>query len=275
MSAPTEADAAPSLEEGDDAGASPHAPVTLGATSPAGRVLGYVWTPLLVGASWALLYWWLSQRELGSIEQRNLTWSNVRTAFVQHLDISLWATVFVLLIAIPLGVALTRPWARRVAPSIVTFASIGQGVPSLGTIILAFLIITRTGRNAAIIGLVAYCFLPVLRGTMVGLQQVSVDVVKAGRGMGMSRGQVLRLIELPLSVPVVLTGVRTSLVLTVSSAPLAAFIGAGTLGAFITSGFALTRPTLIYVGAVLAAGLALLADWLGGIIEDVLRPRGL
>jgi osmoprotectant transport system permease protein len=239
------------------------------------RLLGYLWTPLFVGAAWFALYLWIQQRDLGSVERRTLTWGNIRTAFVQHLDISLWATVWVILLAVPVGIALTRPWARRAAPAVVTVANIGQGIPSLGTIVLAFLIITRTGRNAAIVGLVAYSFLPILRGTMVGLQQVSRDVVKAARGMGMSRWQVLRLIELPLSVPVVLTGVRTSLVLTVSSAPLAAFIGAGTLGAFITSGFALTRPTLIYTGSVLAAGLALLADWAGGIVEDVLRPRGL
>lgn len=240
-----------------------------------GRLGGYLVTPVLVGAAWVSLYVWLTNQELGAAEQRSLTWPRVREAFFEHLDISLWATVYVLLLAIPLGVLLTRPWARRIAPPIVTVANIGQGVPSLGTIILAFLIITRTGRDAAIIGLVAYCFLPVLRGTMVGLQQVSGDVVKAARGMGLSKLQVLRSIELPLSVPVVLTGVRTSLVLTVSSAPLAAFIGGGTLGGFIVSGFALTRPTLIITGAVLAAGLALLADWVGGIVEDVLRPKGL
>lgn len=238
-------------------------------------LLGYLWTPLLVGASWMALYLWLGQRDLGSIEQRWLTWSNIRIAFMQHLDISLWATFYVLAIAIPVGIVLTRPWARQVAPFVVTIANVGQGIPSLGTIVLAFLIVTRSGRNAAIFGLVAYSFLPILRGTMVGLQQVSDAVIKSARGMGMSRLQVLRHIELPLSVPVVLTGVRTSLVLTVSSAPLAAFIGGGTLGALITSGFALTRPTLIYTGSVLAAGLAVLADWAGGVVEDALRPRGL
>jgi osmoprotectant transport system permease protein len=239
------------------------------------RLLGHLWTPLLVAAGWLALYLWLAQQDLGRTEQRGLTRARIQQAFVEHLDISLWATVYVLVLAIPLGVALTRPWARRVAPTFVTVANIGQGVPSLGTIILAFLVITRSGRDAAVIGLVAYCFLPVLRGTMVGLQQVSEDVIKAARGMGMGKLQVLRHIELPLSVPVMLTGVRTSLVLTVSSAPLAAFIGGGTLGGLITSGFALTRPTLIITGAVLAAGLALLADWAGGLIEDVLRPRGL
>lgn len=239
------------------------------------RLLGYLWTPLLVGGAWLGLYLWLQQRELGTVEQRALTWPRIRIAFLQHLDISLWATFYVLLLAVPLGIVLTRPWARRLAPGVVTVANVGQGIPSLGTIVLAFLVISRSGRNAAIVGLVAYSFLPILRGTMVGLQQVSQDVTKAARGMGMSKFQVLRQIELPLSVPVVLTGVRTSLVLTVSSAPLAAFIGGGTLGGLITSGFALTRPSLIYTGSVLAAGLALLADWAGGIVEDVLRPRGL
>lgn len=239
------------------------------------RLLGYLWTPLVVGGSWLALYLWLSQRDLGSVERRSLTWANIRIAFIQHLDISLWASFYVLLIAVPVGIILTRPWARRVAPVVVTIANIGQGIPSLGTIVLAFLILTRSGRNAAIVGLVAYSFLPILRGTMVGLQQVSRAVIKAARGMGLSKLQVLRQIELPLSVPVVLTGVRTSLVLTVSSAPLAAFIGGGTLGGLITSGFALTRPTLIYTGSILAAGLALLADWAGGVAEDALRPRGL
>ena len=242
---------------------------------PPRPVLGYVGTPILVGVSWLLLYLWVQQRDLDSAERRWLTWANIRLAFLQHLNISLWATFFVLLLAIPIGIMLTRPWARGVAPAVVTVANVGQGIPSLGTIVLAFLLITRSGRNAAILGLVAYSFLPILRGTMVGLQQVSRDVIKAAGGMGMSKLQVLWNIELPLSVPVVLTGVRTSLVLTVSSAPLAAFIGGGTLGGLITSGFALTRPTLIFTGSILAAGLALLADWAGGIVEDVLRPRGL
>lgn len=242
---------------------------------PRRPLLGYLWTPVFVGAAWLALFLWMNQVDLSQTERRSLNWPVIRSAFLQHIDISLWATFYVLILAIPVGVILTRPWAKRIAPAVVTVANIGQGIPSLGTIVLAFLIITRSGRNAAIIGLVAYSFLPILRGTMVGLQQVSRNVIKAANGMGMSKLQVLRHIELPLSVPVVLTGIRTSLVLTVSSAPLAAFIGGGTLGGLITSGFAMTRPTLIYTGSILAAGLALLADWAGGIVEDVLRPRGL
>jgi osmoprotectant transport system permease protein len=248
-------------------------PGSRGSTSR--RLAGYLPIPLLVGASWLALYLWLESRELGSIEDRILTFGNVRTAFVQHLEISLLATVIVLLLAIPTGIALTRPWARRIAPSVVALGNIGQGVPAVGTIVLAYIAVTRDGRNAAVLGLVIYGFLPVLRGTMVGLQQVSADVIKAASGLGMSKAGVLRQIELPLSVPVVLTGVRTTLVLTVSTAPLAAFIAGGTLGSFIVSGFTLNRPTVIATGIVLAAGLALLADWVGGVVEDVLRPKGI
>lgn len=231
--------------------------------------------PLVVGAGWLALYLYITSRDLGSTESRILTASNVRTAFVQHLEISLLATVVVLLLAIPTGIALSRPWAKPVAPYVVGLGNIGQGIPAVGTIILAFIILIRSGRDATVVGLVVYGFLPVLRGTMVGLQQVSADVIKAARGLGMSKQAVLRQIELPLSVPVVLTGVRTTLVLTVSTAPLAAFIGGGTLGSFIVSGFTLGRGTVILTGVVLAAGLALLADWVGGIVEDLLRPKGL
>lgn len=235
----------------------------------------YLTVPAIVAAGFLALWFYLNSRELGGIEERVLSAGNIRRAVIQHLDISLWATVLVLGLAIPIGIALTRPWARRVSPVVVAVANIGQGVPSIGTFVLVFILVTRGGRNAAILGLAIYSFLPVLRGTMLGLQQVPKGIVKAARGMGMGRWRVLRAIELPLSVPIMLTGVRTALVLTVSTAPLAAFIGGGTLGQIIVTGFAQTRFTLVVTGSVLAAGFALLADWVGGVAEDFLRPRGL
>lgn len=235
----------------------------------------YLLTPLVVAAGLLLLYLYMSGRELGGIERRVLNYPVISRRMIEHLDISFWATLLVLGSAIPVGIALTRPWARRMTPYMVGLANIGQGVPSIGTMVLAFLILTRSGRLAAIVGLAIYAFLPVLRGTMVGLEQVPREMIKAARGMGMSRVQVLQQIELPLSVPILLTGVRTALVLTVSTAPLAAFVGGGTLGALITTGFAQSRFTLVVTGSVLAAALALLADWAGGVAEDRLRPRGL
>jgi osmoprotectant transport system permease protein len=232
-------------------------------------------TPLLVAVGFLALYLAISARDLSAVERRVLTYPVIRQRIIEHIDISFWATVIVLSLAIPTGIALTRPWARRITPFMVGLANIGQGVPAVGTIVVVFLLVTSTGRDAAILGLAIFAFLPVLRGTMVGLQQVPKELIKAARGMGLSRIQVLRQIELPLSVPILLAGVRTALVLTVSTAPLAAFVQGGTLGAIITTGFAQTRFTLVVTGSVLAAGLALLADWAGGIAEDKLRPRGL
>lgn len=243
------------------------------------RLGRYIGIPLLVLAACAALYIYVQGRELDSIEGRLITGRNIRQAALEQLEIALLATALTLLVAIPLGVALTRPWARRVTPYVLTVANIGQGVPAVGLIFIIYVASTnpllRNGRNAAVLALAFYSVLPVLRGTMVGLQQVDRGIIKAARGMGMSKRAVLLRVELPLSVPILLTGVRTALVLTVSTAALAAFIGGGTFGRFITGGFAQSRMLAVAVGSVGAAAMAILADWLGGLAEDFLRPRGL
>ncbi|MGI8574958.1 MAG: ABC transporter permease [Egibacteraceae bacterium] len=239
------------------------------------RLVRHIVFPLLVAAALGLLYLYIRSQELDSIEQRLLDSDGIRTAVLEHISISLWTALFTLAVAIPLGVALTRPWAHRITPFVIGMANVGQGVPAVGTIVVMFLLFFRDGSKATIAGLVVYCLLPVLRGTMVGLQQVDEDTVKAARGMGMSKRAVLWRIELPLSIPIMLTGVRTALVLAVSTAVLAAFVGGGGIGRLLTGGFAQTRPNVVYVGSVLAAALAVLADWLGGLAEDYLRPKGL
>ncbi len=110
---------------------------------------------------------------------------------------------------------------------------------------------------------------------MVGLDQVDEAILEAGRGMGISKLGVLRQIELPLSVPIVLAGVRTALVINVGTATLASYINAGGLGDVIVAGLSTNRTSVQIVGAGLTAVLALLIDYLAGIAEDLLRPRGL
>jgi len=239
------------------------------------RVARYAGMPLFVGAAFLVLYLWVQGQQIGEIEQRVLNANAIRRAIAQHLRISLWSTLLVLLTAIPVGIALTRPWARRITPAILAIANIGQGVPAIGTFVVVYLVFLRNGQNASIVGLAIYCFLPVLRGTMVGLEQVDRDLIKAARGMGLSKGMILRRIELPMSVPILLTGVRTALVLNVSTAVLAGFIAGGGIGAILLQGFGLRRQATIVTGSVLAGGFALLADWIGRIVEDVLRPKGL
>jgi len=109
----------------------------------------------------------------------------------------------------------------------------------------------------------------------VGLDQVDRSLIEAGRGMGMSTLGLLRRVELPLSVPVMLAGIRTALVINVGTAALATFVGAGGLGFLIDQGNRFDRPTVLLTGSVLTAVLALLLDWVAGIVEDLLRPKGL
>ena len=154
-------------------------------------------------------------------------------------------------------------------------ANIGQAIPSIG--LLAILAIIWTGGFwPAVVALVAYSFLSILRNTMGGVQQVDRSTIEATRGMGMTKWAVLFRIELPLAVPIILAGVRTALIIKVGTATLTTFTGAGTLGELINNALRLGREdTVLVVGSGLTAILALFIDWLGSVAEDILRPRGL
>jgi osmoprotectant transport system permease protein len=230
--------------------------------------------PLFVSAvlvAWAV---WRSGAELDSIEQRQLDWSLIGRLTAEHLQLTVVATLIVLVIAVPLGIALTRPGLRRAAPVVVAVANAGQAAPVIGLIVL-LAIGFGFGFWTAILALCLYAILPVLRNTIVGLQGVDRTLVEAGRGMGMSARSVLGRIELPLAVPVIMAGIRTALVLVVGTATLATFIDAGGLGSLITTGIRLLRYPVLISGALLVASLALLTDWAGRLLEEIARPRGL
>lgn len=226
---------------------------------------------VLVGA---VLVWAFSQ-DLDSIERQSLNASSLLDAVWDHLVISFVVTALVLVIAVPLGVLLTRRWARRAAPVFLGIATIGQASPAVGILVLFFLLSGWEGLWAAALPITFYTLLPVLRNTMVGLQQVDPALVDAGRGIGMSGGAVLRRIELPLAIPLILAGLRTALVHAVGVATLAVFVNGGGLGLLIDTGYKLARINVLITGAVLAVGLALLVDWLGALAETYLGPKGL
>ena len=230
--------------------------------------------PILLGAVLLALYLWVQTQTLDSIEKRSLNPDRIRVDFWQHVQLSLVATALTIAIAVPLGVLLTRSFARWVTPIGLGLGNFGQAIPSIGLIVLLALWL-GIGFWTAVIGLVAYSALPILRNTIVGLEGVDPALKEAARGMGMSRLAVLGRVELPLAVPVILAGVRTALVLTVATATLATFIGAGGLGGGLVAGIKLNRPSLSLTFGILAAVLALFADWVGGIAEEVLRPRGI
>lgn len=236
---------------------------------------GYVLLPVLLSVVLAALYLYVRSRGLDSIEQRSLNPDRLLDAVLRHVQLTVVSTVLVVAIAVPLGVLLTRPGTRRLSPPLLTLANIGQAVPTIGVLALLAVAFLFLGFRAAVVGLVAYAVLPVLRNTIVGLEQVDASVLEAARGMGMSPMRVLRRIELPLAVPVILAGVRTALIINVGTATLATFINAGGLGDILVAGLSTNRLLVQVVGATLTAVLALLVDYLAGIAEDVLRPRGL
>lgn len=197
-------------------------------------------------------------------------WPQIR----EHLNIAFWSTVLVVLIAVPLGIVLTRPGLRRMGPYVLAVANSGQALPAYGLLIL-FLAFLGQGSRTVIWALVLYALLPVLRNTMVGLDAVDRSIIEAGRGMGMTRMLVLTRIELPLAVPVILAGVRTAMVINIGMATLAFLIGGGGLGITISSGLKLQQDPVIIVGAVLVALVALTFDWVGAVAERYLRPSGL
>jgi len=237
-------------------------------------LLGYVAMPAFLAAACLGLYWWVQSKELDSIEHRLVNADVIWDGLVEHVKLTAVSTFFVILVAVPLGILLTRTFAKWITPAVIGFANVGQMVPSIGVLVL-FALVWTIGFRPAIVALVVYSVLPVLRNTMVGLQQVDRNLIEAGRGMGMSKLRVLVRIELPLAVPVILAGVRTALVINVGTATLATFVNAGGLGDIISGGLSTSRDTVIITGAVLTAALALSIDWVGGIAEDLLRPKGL
>lgn len=235
----------------------------------------YLVMPIFLILVCLTLYLVISGRQLDSIEQRSLNGPYIIHTVLRHLEITAVATVLVVLISVTAGVILTRPVMRRVAPYIVGIASTGQALPSIGVIVLIAVVLGQFGFKIAVVSLIIYAFLPILRNTMVGIQQVDRSIIEAGRGMGMTNAAVLFKIELPLAIPIMLAGIRTALIIVVGTAALATFINAGGMGDIINTGIKLSRNTILLTGSILTAVLALGVDYIAGIAEDVLKPKGL
>jgi osmoprotectant transport system permease protein len=188
-------------------------------------------------------------------------------ATVAHLTLVLLAMAIAIAIALPLGMFIVqRPALRNIALGV---ASVFQTIPSLA--LFGFLIpipfIGGIGRRTAIVALVLYALLPILRNTYVGLAGIDPGVLQAAEAMGMTQSQILWRVRLPLALPVILAGIRTATVITIGVATIAAAIGAGGLGTFIFRGVAMVSDAVILAGAIPAALLAILADVLLARLE--------
>jgi osmoprotectant transport system permease protein len=192
---------------------------------------------------------------------------------LEHLWLVGLSTLFATLIGIPLGILIAhRPAFNK---PVLGSANIIQTVPSLA--LFGFLLpVPWLGSRAdrlAILALTLYALLPIIRNTFAGIRGVDAAVIESARGMGMTESQMLWQVELPLATRVILSGVRTAVVISVGLATIAAAIGAGGLGEFIFRGLAMVDNSVILAGAIPAAILALLADFGIGLLEKRLQPR--
>ncbi len=193
-------------------------------------------------------------------------------ALQQHMFLVFVSMGIAIAIAVPLGVALTS--MRRYAEPVIGVAAVAQTIPSLA--LLGFMLpVLGIGTNNAIFALTIYALLPVLRNTYTGILEVDQASVQAGKGMGMTRAQILRKIELPLAFPVIMAGIRTSTVIVIGIATLATFVGAGGLGDVIMRGLAVQNSALTLLGAIPAAILAIITDFILKRIENWVTPKGL
>ena len=227
--------------------------------------------PVIVVVGLLVVLGGVASRPLDSIERRALEPANVLGQLGEHLLLTLYSTTLVLVIALPLGLVLSRPRFGVLREAVTTIGGFAQALPSFGVVLL--LGFWEFGVRSAVIGLTLAALLPVLRNTVVGLRQVDETLIEAARGMAMSARQCLLHVEIPLATPVIVAGVRVALVLNVGTATLATYIGAGGLGRLVAQALLLNRVTVLLVSGALIASLALLVDWLAGLVERAFAAR--
>lgn len=199
-------------------------------------------------------------------------WPMVLDSLIAHMGLTLISLLIAVLIGVPLGIFLTRH--RKLADIVIGIASVFQTIPSLA--LLGFMIpFFGIGAKPAIIALTIYGLLPILQNTYTGIVGCDEGPKEAGKGMGMTSFQILFMVEIPLSLSIIMAGIRTATVLIIGVTTLASLVGAGGLGDLIFRGISSVIPGLILAGAVPAAVLAIFFDSLLKFLEKKMTPKGL
>ncbi|HGV8387090.1 ABC transporter permease [Enterococcus faecium] len=196
--------------------------------------------------------------------------SYIFAQFIRHFLISIYGVLFAAVVGIPVGIMISR--RRKLANWVIRLANIIQTIPSLAMISI-LIIGLGLGVNVVIVTVFLYSLLPIIKNTYTGMIQVDKNILDVGKGMGMTARQQLFMVELPLSVSVIMAGIRNALVVAIGITAIGAFVGAGGLGDIIIRGTNATDGTsIILAGALPTALMAIITDWLLGILEKRLDP---
>ena len=191
---------------------------------------------------------------------------------IEHFYISIIALLIAIVVAVPLGILLSK--TTRTANVVLTIAGVLQTIPTLA--VLAIMIpIFGVGKTPAIVALFIYVLLPILNNTVLGVKNIDKNVIQAGQSMGMTKMQLMKDVELPLALPLIISGIRLSSVYVISWATLASYVGAGGLGDLVFNGLNLYQPPIIISAAILVTLLALIVDFLLSLVEKWAVPKGL
>jgi len=204
-------------------------------------------------------------------------WMVILDMALEHLVIVVVAVGLAILTGVPIGIAITQN--QRVANFVLYIASIIVTIPSIALFGLMIPLLSTIGQGVgwlpAVIAILLYSQLPILRNTYTAITNVDPALREAAKGMGMTSAQRLAKVEIPLAVPVIMAGVRTAVVMNIGVAAIAAYIGAGGLGVLISRGISQTDPRQLIAGAIAVSILAVVADWGLLKIQKMLTPRGL
>ena len=198
--------------------------------------------------------------------------SQLLSKAVEHFYISMFALLLAIVVAVPLGILLSK--TQRTANVVLTVAGVLQTIPTLA--VLAIMIpIFGVGKTPAIVALFIYVLLPILNNTVLGVKNIDKNVIQAGQSMGMTKFQLMKDVEMPLALPLIISGIRLSSVYVISWATLASYVGAGGLGGLVFNGLNLYQPPMIISAAIVVTLLALVIDFILSLVEKWVVPKGL
>lgn len=233
------------------------------------RIILFIFLGILIGITI-----WITNLEMLKFRPP-ATYGELSIRIREHLSMVGLAEIIAISVGVPLGTLVSRPRFRRIAPVVMGIVNIGQTVPSMAVVAIVAVIIGSFGFAPAVISLFVYGLLPIVRNSYAGMKNIDPSIIESARGMGMSKRQIIWKIEFPLARRVIMAGIRTSTVVNIGTATLAALIAAGGLGMVILAGLLNNIPLLLLQGAAPTAALAIILDALLGTIEEWMTPRGL